>query len=253
MATFTHARVIQLSTLAAPTPATTTYSFTFTTASGLATPIPFTLPFIYPNYDVSPGRQECCSRGSQIPQNPDSRNASCAISNAMCDNTYPFWGLLACCNGGRPEEAGYDNYGVFTGCTAQCDAVGQSWQDLQECLEQRAKVVVCKPDDNEIVGDRIPSVWSTHAAAITTPITSVSSTSTHDCGYVETKTDKLSSTYIVLGNTPGCKEMPTSTATASLMSKQLTSGAELVSIRTPKFGAAFSVVVSLGSIAGMLL
>lgn len=243
---------MSLSTLTAPISATTTYPFTYTTATGQATPLPFTLPFVYPNYEAFPARQECCSSGSQIPQSPDSRNASCAISNAACDNSYPFWILFACCNGGKPEEAGYDNYGVFTGCTAQCDAIGQSWQDLQTCLEQRAKVVVCKPDDSEIMNGRIPSVWSTHAAAITTPINSnPSPTSSHDCDFVETKMDKHSSAYIVVGNT--CKTEPTSTATATLKSKGATSGAGLVSIQTPKIGVVISVMLSLRLLAGMLI
>ena len=252
MATFTHGRVVHLSALTIPTNPTTTYSFTWTTASGIATPSPFTLASASPKYGGFIARQECCGRWSQVPQNPNSQNASCAISNAACDNNYPFWDLLACCNGAKPEEAGYDEYGAFNGCTAQCDAVGQSWQDLQTCLEQRAKVVVCKPDDSEIVGGRIPSVRSTHVAATTTPIMgNASPKSTYDCEYEETKVNKQSSTSIFLGNT--CKVPPTSTATTSLESKESISDAGSMLTQRLKFKTVILVVVSLWSTTSTLL
>ncbi|KAF2622215.1 hypothetical protein BU25DRAFT_425822 [Macroventuria anomochaeta] len=160
MASFQHGRVIHLSTLTVPATIipTTTYAFTYTTASypssGIEATASFTTPSFSPTQAPFAARQECCNPWSSISQNPRSQNASCAISNSACENPHAFWNLYACCNGAEVKEAGESEPGEFNGCQATCDAVGQSWQDLMGCLERSVKVVVCKPDDSEIKGGR---------------------------------------------------------------------------------------------------
>ena len=117
-----------------------------------------TAPFTTPT-DAStvqhwfPPGTDCCSQGWETPLHPRTTNAACAVSNDGCSNIYPFWDLYACCNGA--EIVPYD----FS-CMAQCDAVGQTFEDLMTCLRKRGLgIVVCKPADKEIAASAQWEVW----------------------------------------------------------------------------------------------
>ena len=250
MASFQHGRVLHLSTLTVPitlTP-TTTYAFTYTTAGlsfseytgGLDASFstPSSLP---PTVTPFAARKECCNRWPLTPQDPISQNASCAISNSACDNPYAFWDLYACCNGAEVKEAELGGSGEFNGCQATCDAVGQSWQDLAACLEQRVKVVVCKPDDSEIAGGRSTSTNSEVSATTTT--SGIATASTTEC----VSQDANGSTMLT------CLPSLSSTPSVSLTYKGSTSGAATWTAPSFKFGSAVFVIVSLGSMLGAVL
>ncbi|XPS78126.1 hypothetical protein M3J09_010144 [Ascochyta lentis] len=242
MSSFQHGRVLHFSTFTFPatTIPTTTYSFTYTTASGVESPLPFSTPSVSAPYAPFAARQECCNRWSQY-QDPTSQNASCAISNAACDNPYAFWDLHACCNGAEVREAGTGGSDEFNGCQATCDAVGQSWQDLMECLEKRTKAVVCKPDDSEI------ERTSTYRASVSKATTTTSRTtvaSTAEC-WMTGSNGLLSPTCV-----------PTLINYTTNDNQKYPGAASKVDvrwIRCSKTGIAIFMVVSLGSIAGMLL
>lgn len=112
---------------------TTIYPFPFTTGYSSGTSaIPFTTPKTSATVlPFAPG-DKCCARWSQFPQDH---------FNDRCTNHHAFWDLYACCNGAEPQ--------AYL-CSATCQAVGQTWQELICCSEKRAKVVVCKPDFEEI-------------------------------------------------------------------------------------------------------
>jgi hypothetical protein len=250
MASFQHGRVLHLSTLTVPITATptTTYPFTYTTAglsfyeytggSDTYFPTPSSLP---PTATPFAAREECCNRSSLIPEDPTSQNASCAISNSACDNPHAFWDLYACCNGAEVKEAGLSGSGEFNGCQATCDAVGQSWQDLSACLEQRVKIVVCKPDDSEIAGGRSTSTSSEAAATITTSGTSTASTT--ECVAQDANGLRMLTCLPSLSSTPSVNL--TYEGSASRVATWTASSFEVVS--------AVFVIVSLGSMLGAVL
>jgi hypothetical protein len=143
------------------TEATTTYPFTYTTFSGSPT-LSFTSPSASPTQYIFKPAENC----SPIPDGPLGLNASCVISNSKDVSDHAFWDLIACCNGAYVQAFGDGNL-----CTSTCQAQGQTWQELMSCLSERAPIVVCKPDYDEIQDDD-PTTASELPTLIGTPTSS---------------------------------------------------------------------------------
>lgn len=109
------------------------------------------------------------------------------------------------------------------------------------CLEKRAKVVVCKPDDSEVEGGRSTSAAS--EAAFSTTASSSTPNDVSDC-------------WIPMsggGVHPTCVPTINSTGSVAATYAGAASSIDIGAVGSSRAGVAIMVVVSLGSIAGMLL
>ncbi|KAF2798001.1 hypothetical protein K505DRAFT_322171 [Melanomma pulvis-pyrius CBS 109.77] len=203
---------------------TTTYPFTLTTGGG--TPwysVNVTTPTVLPTVVPFASERKCCGRWSQYPlDSPFGLNASCVITNDGCSNPDAFWDLYACCNGAKPQVFGEQK------CTATCEAVGQSWQELMSCLQKRAPVVVCKPNSEEIAKN-----------VSETAITDDFSTALVTTGGVATSTGSFK---------PG--EMTGVSAESSTGAANIV---DVVHIQGSKVGFMVFALLAFGSAAGMFL
>lgn len=138
-----------------------------------------------------------------------------------------FWDLYACCNGAEPQAFGKGKEYL---CTATCEAVGQTWQELMSCLQKRAPVVVCKPDFEEIARNEseteIPNNFSTALVTIGGVATSTGSVKPGDFAATGVSAES-------------------STGAASTV--------DVVHVKGSKAGVAVFAILAFGSAAGMFL
>jgi hypothetical protein len=252
MGSLQHGRVLHLSTFTIPatTVPTTTYEYTYTYGKALETPPPFITPSVSPSYAPFTARKECCNRWSYLPENfkPTSNNASCAISNAACDNPHSFWDLYACCNGAEIKEFGVSGLGNFNGCHATCDAVGQTFQELMTCLQKRGKIVACKPDDSEIV-------VASSSLSSTTSNDLYESYGFHPKGYSSTTSTGIADECVeTVSNGVSLHCLPTSIPYTSSASSYPGSAGRVDVAYVPGSKTAFAIytIVALSSAIGML-
>ncbi|KAJ4989196.1 hypothetical protein SVAN01_05275 [Stagonosporopsis vannaccii] len=135
--------------------ATTTYPFYATTYTNPSPSAPSSYPTTYTDTTWLPptSADTHCVSATAYPsvRGPQGLKAACVISNAADINPNAFWDVYECCPGHDLSAYGYSYTGDETPnpgiCMMQCTIGddGTTWQQVGECLQKRAKEVVCAP------------------------------------------------------------------------------------------------------------